>query len=162
MRCPWAQWQVCISSLRWVETPPLLALFLLSPLSFRPYLFISVRLIFVVVSVDSVLSGGAHLPSDLRSLNSASQGKADRWGGGQRDHLWWSVYCPAPICRGPQYNIHSIMHNTKNQSWVKDNSKEYRLGLDDGTGREAAESRAWTVLGCFCTARISVWKRFVC
>lgn len=34
------------------------------------------------------------------------------------------------------------MHNTKNQSWVKDNSKEYWLSLDDGTGTETAESKA--------------------
>lgn len=137
---------------------------LISPLSsfLRPYLFISVRLIFVVVvSVDSVLSGSAHL-ARRSSFFELSVRRAKPAVGGQQDHLWWSVYCPAPICRGPQYNIHSLMHNTKNQSWVKDNSKACCLSLDYGTGTKTAKSRAGTLLGYLYTAKISVWKPRVC
>lgn len=67
-----------------VSTPPSCLISSLSSL-LHPYLFISIRLIFVVVSVDCALSNSTHLPTDLRPLNSASQGKADRRG--QRDHL---------------------------------------------------------------------------
>lgn len=140
MRCPWAQWQVCISSLRWVSTPPSHALFLLSPFSSRLiYLFPS-GLSLLLFQSTLCWSAALICPPISSSLNSASQGKADRWG--QRIHLWWSVYCPPPICRGPQYNILSIMHNTKSQSWVKDKSKEYCLSLDYGTGTKTAQSRA--------------------
>lgn len=52
MRCPWAQWQAFISSLRCVY-PRLLASFF-PPLFQNPYLFIPIILIFVVVSVDCV------------------------------------------------------------------------------------------------------------
>lgn len=48
------------------ESRPLPLLPYFSPCSsfLQPYLFISDRLIFVVVSVDSALSGSAHLPAD--------------------------------------------------------------------------------------------------
>lgn len=117
-----------------VSTPPACLISSLSSLRHPYFFFISISLIFVVVSVDCALSNSTHLPTDLRPLNSASQGKADRRG--QRDHLWWSVYCPAPICRGSQYNINPSMHNSKDQSWVKDNSKEYCLGLDYRAGTQ--------------------------
>lgn len=46
---------------------------------------------------------------------------------------------------GSQYNIHLSMHNTGwDQSWVKDNSKDCRLGLDCGAGAQTAASGAET------------------
>lgn len=100
-----------------------------SPLFLHPYLFISISLIFVVVSVDRAPSGGTHLPADLRPLNSASQGRADRRGGSGIifDDLFIVLL---QFAGGSQYNIHLSMHNTGwDQSWVKDNSKDCRLGL---------------------------------
>lgn len=38
----------------------------------------------------------------------------------QLNHLWWSVYCPAPICRSSQCNITPVVHNTKHLSWGQD------------------------------------------
>ena len=90
--------------------------FLLLSSLLHPYLFISISLIFVVVTADCALSSRNHLPPDLRLLNSASQGTADCWG--RPDRLWWSFHCPALICRGSQYYIHS--GNVKDRSLAKD------------------------------------------
>lgn len=115
-----------------------------SPLFLHPYLFISISLIFVVVSVDCAPSSGTHLPTALRPLNSASQGRADRRGGSGIifDDLFIVLL---QFAGGSQYNIHLSMHNTGwDQSWVKDNSKDCRLGLDCGAGAQTAASGAET------------------
>lgn len=107
------------------SNPPCLAYFSLSPhFSIFIYLFSSALSLLLF---ESTVHQATVLICPPISVLWTQHRRAEPTVGGSGIIFWWSVYCPAPICSGSQYNIHSSMHNMMDQSWVKDNSKEYCL-----------------------------------